>query len=85
MLASPSPNKKLHSNARTWLGQIGLEEKQTQRFNTIIKNQIYFGGCHITIIHSFYIALVSALKQTHCAHVTCGSEWENVSFYSTYY
>ena len=28
----------------------------------------------IIIIHSFYIALFSALKQTHCAHVTCDSE-----------
>ena len=23
------------------------------------------------IIHSFYIALFSALEQTHCAHVAC--------------
>ena len=26
----------------------------------------------IIIIHRLYIALFSALKQTHCAHVACG-------------
>ena len=29
---------------------------------------------YYNIIHSFYIALFSALKQTHCAHVTCDSD-----------
>ena len=29
---------------------------------------------YIIIIHSFYIALFSALEQTHCAHVACYSE-----------
>ena len=28
----------------------------------------------IIIIHSFYIALFSALEQTHCAHIACDSE-----------
>ena len=28
----------------------------------------------VIIIHSFYIALFSALEQTHCAHLACGSE-----------
>ena len=28
----------------------------------------------IIIIHSFRIALFSALEQTHCAHVACDSE-----------
>ena len=32
----------------------------------------------IIIIHSFYIALFSALKQTHCAHVACDSEWVTI-------
>ena len=32
------------------------------------------GRCIIVIIHSFYIALFSALEQTHCAHVACDSE-----------
>ena len=39
----------------------------------------------IIISHSFYIALFSTLEQTHCAHVTCDSEWVTVSFYSAYY
>ena len=26
------------------------------------------------IIHHFYMALLSALKQTHCTHVACDSE-----------
>ena len=31
--------------------------------------------CHVgIIIHSFYIALFSALEQTQCAHVACDSE-----------
>ena len=29
----------------------------------------------IIIIHRFYIALFSALEQTHCAHVACDSEF----------
>ena len=48
------------------------------------------GRCHISvstswgifiiiIIHSFYIALFSALEQTHCAHVACDSDWVTVS------
>ena len=32
------------------------------------------------IIHHFYMALLSALKQTHCTHGTCDSEWATVSF-----
>ena len=28
----------------------------------------------IIIIHCFYIALFSALQQTHCAYVACDSE-----------
>ena len=28
----------------------------------------------IIIIHSFYIALFSALEQTHCVHVACDPE-----------
>ena len=40
----------------------------------------------IIIIHSFYIALFSALEQTHgCAHVACDSEWVTATFYSAYY
>ena len=34
----------------------------------------------IIIIHSFYIALFSALEQTHCAHVACDSEQVTLSF-----
>ena len=32
----------------------------------------------------FYIALFSALKQTHCAFVACDSKWVTVTFYSTF-
>ena len=39
----------------------------------------------IIIIHGVYIALFSALKQTHCAYVTCDTELVTVSFYSAYY
>jgi len=41
--------------------------------------------CWYIIIHSFYIALFSALEQTQCAHVACDSEWVTVSLYSAYY
>ena len=36
------------------------------------------------IIACFYIALFSALEQTHCIHVACHSEWVTVSFYRLY-
>ena len=36
----------------------------------------------IIIIDRFYIALFSALEQTHFAHVACDSEGVTVSFYS---
>ena len=39
----------------------------------------------IIIIHGVYIVLFSALKQTHCAHVTCDTDLVTVSFYSAYY
>ena len=52
----------------------------------------------IIIIHRFYMALVSALKRTHCApvrcgskwgtlssHVRCGSKWGTLSFHSKYF
>lgn len=33
----------------------------------------------------FYIALVSALEQTHCAFVGCDSEWATVAFYCAFW
>ena len=41
-------------------------------------------GRTCVIIHHFYIALFSVLKQTHCAHVACSYEWVTVYFYSTF-
>ena len=32
------------------------------------------------VLHSFYIALFSALEQTHCTHVACDSEWVTYPF-----
>ena len=44
----------------------------------LIKLYVYI----IIIIHSFYIALFSALEQTQYSHVACDSEWVTVSFYT---
>ena len=37
------------------------------------------------IIDCFYIALISAQQQAHCAHNLCDSEWVTVSFYSAFF
>ena len=37
---------------------------------------------HSAVVDRFYVALFSALEQTHCALVTCNSKWAT-SFYST--
>ena len=39
---------------------------------------------NIIVIDLFYIALFSALEQTHCALVACGSEGVTVSYYSAF-
>ena len=39
----------------------------------------------IIIIDRFYIALFSALEQTHCAHAACYLEWVAVSFYISFF
>ena len=41
---------------------------------SILENSRMFCVIIIHIIHSFYIALLSALEQTHCTHVACDSE-----------
>ena len=35
---------------------------------------------HTIIIHCFYIVLFSALEETHCTHVVCGSKWVTCLF-----
>ena len=35
-------------------------------------------------VDHFYIVLISALKQTHCAIVLCDWKWMTVAFYSTF-
>ena len=47
MLASPSPNKKLHNKARTSLGKEELQKKHTEMndFNTlneIVRSKLHF-------------------------------------------
>ena len=68
---------------RLWNGSMarrtddGLSVKTVERllFSVIII---------VIIIERFYIALFSALKQTHCAHVARDSEWVTVSFYNAF-
>ena len=56
-----------------WQRSGGLENsKNSHRDGCIFRPER--GKIIIIIIHSFYIALFSALEQTHCAHVACDSE-----------
>ena len=57
------PNRALHHQACSWQSVCWWRPRLWLRIIIII------------IIHSFYIALSSALEQTHCAHVACDSEW----------
>ena len=38
----------------------------------------------IVVVDCSYLALFSALDQTHCALVVCGSKWVTIFFYSTF-
>ena len=37
----------------------------------------------VVVVIAFYIALFSAVEQTHCALSACDSEWVTVSFFLT--
>ena len=52
-----------------------LHQIQTESFRCVLLVSV----CLCIIIDSFYIALLSALEETHCSHVRCDSKWVTVS------
>ena len=61
-----------------------LKQERAQSLRVLFEEMSMEKFLTIIIIHSFYIALFSALEQTHCTYVACDSERVTVSFYSAY-
>ena len=66
-------------SSHTWAPNTLGNTRYMQLFTTVLR-AVSLGlgaamfGLLLLFLHSFYIALFSALEQTHCAHVACDSE-----------